>query len=84
MSSIMNRGEFLHSACAAAAVGSSGRLLAEPARVGVVPTADVKIRSALLHLGMSMWGGYLAPGGKEGAESHVRPHGVPDRFRRVA
>lgn len=64
MSGIMNRGEFLRGACAAAAVGSSGRLPAEPARVGVVPAADVKIRSALLHLGMSMWGGYLAPGEK--------------------
>ena len=55
----MNRKEFIRGALATAAVGMSG--CAGTKAVGVTPTADVKIRSALLHLGMNMWRGYRAP-----------------------
>ena len=58
----MNRKEFIRGALATAAVGMSGYAGAKA--VGVTPTADVKIRSALLHLGMNMWRGYRAPGEK--------------------
>ena len=55
----MNRKEFIRGALATAAVGMSG--CAGTKAVGVTPTADMKIRSALLHLGMNMWRGYRAP-----------------------
>ena len=55
----INRKEFIRGALATAAVGMSG--CAGAKAVGVTPTADVKIRSALLHLGMNMWRGYRAP-----------------------
>lgn len=60
----LNRGDFLKGVCAAVAVGASGGVAAGPGRVGVKPTANVKIRSALLHLGMSMWGNYSVPSEK--------------------
>ena len=50
------RREFLSMAAAAGAVMSAH---AKPARI--VPSADVKFRSALLHLGFNMWGGYVTP-----------------------
>lgn len=61
---MIGRGDFIRGAVASATLGGAGFLSAGTKRVGVVPTADVKIRSALLHLGMSMWGNYRAPGEK--------------------
>ena len=42
-------------------VDGAGVCKAQPAAKFTVPEG-VKMRSALLHLGMSMWGGYLCPG----------------------
>ena len=58
---MIGRGDFIRGAVASATLGGAGFLSAGTKRVGIVPTADVKIRSALLHLGMSMWGSYRAP-----------------------
>ena len=51
------RREFLAMTAAAGVVAPA---LAKPK--WIEPSADVKFRSALLHLGYNMWGGYLAPG----------------------
>ena len=59
----IRRGEFLKGAAATAAVAGAGMCKAQTATKFTVPKG-VKMRSALLHLGMSMWGGYLAPGEK--------------------
>ena len=54
---VVNRRDFVKGAAAAAAGVAAMRGVASSF---TVPKGE-KIRSALLHLGMNMWGGYRAP-----------------------
>ena len=56
----MNRREFMLAGAAGMAFAAGARVL--PGGAQLVATADENIRGVLLHMGMNMWGEWLAPG----------------------